>query len=82
MRRLVRLITPRGGIVLDPFTGSGSTGKACMLEGFAFVGIEQNAEYLQIARARIEAATLPLLRAIDDTEPDEPPPPAQTSLWD
>jgi site-specific DNA-methyltransferase (adenine-specific) len=81
MRRLVRLITPPGGIVLDPFTGSGSTGKAAMLEGFAFVGIEQNAEYLEIARARIEAATLPLFKAL---EPDDTPLPlaAQASLWE
>jgi site-specific DNA-methyltransferase (adenine-specific) len=56
MRYLCRLITPPGGIVLDPFTGSGSTGKAAMLEGFRFIGIEQEAEYLEIAQARIGAA--------------------------
>jgi site-specific DNA-methyltransferase (adenine-specific) len=54
MRWLCRLITPPNGIVLDPFTGSGSTGAAAMLEGFNFVGIEQDAEYLEIARRRIE----------------------------
>jgi site-specific DNA-methyltransferase (adenine-specific) len=53
MRYLCRLVTPPGGIALDPFMGSGSTGKAAMLEGFDFIGIEQNAEYLEIARARI-----------------------------
>lgn len=53
MRWLVRLVTPPGGVVLDPFTGSGSTGKAAMLEGFRFIGIEQDAEYCEIARARI-----------------------------
>ena len=54
MRYLVRLITPPNGTVLDPFTGSGSTGKAAVLEGFNFIGIEQSAEYVQIAKARIE----------------------------
>lgn len=56
MRYLCRLVTPTGGIVLDPFTGSGSTGKAAVIEGFRFVGIEREAEYVEIARARIEAA--------------------------
>jgi len=56
MRYLVRLITPPNGTVLDPFTGSGSTGKAAVLEGFSFIGIEQSAEYVEIAKARIEAA--------------------------
>jgi site-specific DNA-methyltransferase (adenine-specific) len=55
MRYLCRLITPPGGIVLDPFTGSGSTGKAAMAEGFRFIGIEREAEYIEIARARIFA---------------------------
>ena len=53
MRYLCRLVTPPEGIVLDPFMGSGSTGKAAMLEGFQFVGIERDAEYLEIAKARI-----------------------------
>lgn len=56
MRWLVRLITPPGGRVLDPFTGSGSTGKAAVLEGFDFVGCELTPEYLPIANARIAAA--------------------------
>lgn len=56
MRYLCRLVTPPGGVVLDPFMGSGSTGKAARLEGFRFVGCELSAEYLEIARARIEAA--------------------------
>jgi site-specific DNA-methyltransferase (adenine-specific) len=55
MRYLCRLITPPGGIVLDPFAGSGSTGKAAMAEGFRFIGIEREAEYIEIARARISA---------------------------
>jgi DNA modification methylase len=53
MRYLCRLITPPGGLVFDPFTGSGSTGKAAMLEGFRFVGAELSEEYAEIARARI-----------------------------
>ena len=55
MRYLCRLVTPPGGIILDPFMGSGSTGKAAMLEGFRFIGIERDAEYIEIARARINA---------------------------
>ena len=49
-------VVPEGGTILDPFTGSGSTGKAAVLEGFDFVGIEREAEYVEIARARIAAA--------------------------
>jgi len=56
MRHLCRLVTPPGGTVLDPFMGSGSTGKAAMLEGFRFVGIERDEEYLKIAEARIAHA--------------------------
>jgi site-specific DNA-methyltransferase (adenine-specific) len=52
MRYLCRLVTPPGGVVLDPFMGSGSTGKAAMLEGFDFVGIERDPEYFKIAEAR------------------------------
>jgi DNA modification methylase len=54
MRYLCRLVTPPGGVVLDPFMGSGSTGKAAMLEGFRFIGIEREAEYLEIARQRVQ----------------------------
>jgi len=54
MRYLSRLITPKNGIVLDPFMGSGTTGIACKLEGFEFVGIEIDKEYFKIAEARIE----------------------------
>lgn len=53
MRYLCRLVTPPGGTVLDPFMGSGSTGKAAMLECFRFIGIEREAEYIDIAHARI-----------------------------
>jgi DNA modification methylase len=56
MQYLVRLVTPPNGIVLDPFMGSGSTGKACAYEGFDFIGIDQSAEYVAIAQARIDFA--------------------------
>jgi DNA modification methylase len=61
MRYLCRLVTPSGGTVLDPFMGSGSTGKAALLEGFNFIGIEREAEYVEIARARITATQPSLL---------------------
>lgn len=53
MRWLVRLLTPPGGLVLDPFAGSGSTGAAAVLEGVRFHGIEREADYVPIARARL-----------------------------
>ena len=56
MRYLCRLVTPKGGVVLDPFMGSGSTGKAAIEEDFNFVGIEMDEDYFEIACARIEAA--------------------------
>jgi len=58
MAYLCRLITPPGGTVLDPFMGSGSTGKGAVREGFNFIGIEREAEYIDIARARIEAVNV------------------------
>jgi len=61
MRYLCRLVTPPGGVVLDPFMGSGSTGKAAMLEGFQFIGIDISDEYLEIARARINSVQPNLL---------------------
>lgn len=57
MRYLCRLITPPGGIILDPFCGSGSTGKAAVLEGFDFIGIDLSPEYIAIADARIAAVS-------------------------
>jgi len=56
MRWLVRLVTPPSGVVLEPFMGSGTTGVACVQEGFGFVGIEREAEYFEICKARIAAA--------------------------
>ena len=55
MRWLVILVTPPGGIVLDPFMGSGSTGKACAIEGFRFIGIDKEENYVHIANERINA---------------------------
>jgi DNA modification methylase len=55
MQYLVRLVTPKGGTVLDPFMGSGTTGIGAKLEGFDFIGIEREAEYIKIAEARINA---------------------------
>ena len=55
MRYLCRLITPPRGMVLDPYMGSGSTGIACKLEGFDFIGIEIDPEYIKIAEARINS---------------------------
>lgn len=53
MRYLCRLITPKGGLVLDPFGGSGTTGVGAVLEGFDFILIEQEEEFVKIAKARI-----------------------------
>jgi hypothetical protein len=54
MQYLCRLVTPPGGTVLDPFCGSGSTGKAAVLEGLRFIGVELSAEYCELARRRIK----------------------------
>ena len=53
MRYLCRLVTPPKGFVLDPFMGSGSTGKAAIMEGFSFIGIERESKYVEIAKKRI-----------------------------
>jgi len=60
MQWLCRLITPPGGVVLDMFAGSGSTGVAAAACGFGFVGMEREAEYIPIARARLDDAYAPL----------------------
>lgn len=65
MRYLCRLVTPPGGVVLDPFMGSGSTGKAATMEGFRFIGIERDEGYFSIANARIKAAMSAGLGQID-----------------
>jgi site-specific DNA-methyltransferase (adenine-specific) len=56
MRYLIKLVTPPGGTVLDPFTGSGSTGKAALLDGYKFVGVELTEEYLPIIEGRLRWA--------------------------
>jgi len=56
MRHLVKLVTPPGGVVLEPFLGSGTTAMACVLEGFECVAIEREPQYMEIAEARIEWA--------------------------
>lgn len=58
MAYLCRLVTPAGGVVLDPFMGSGSTGKAAIKEGFRFIGAEREAAYYAIAEARLKAAAV------------------------
>jgi site-specific DNA-methyltransferase (adenine-specific) len=69
MQYLCRLITPPGGIILDPFMGSGSTGKAAAKEGRSFIGIERDPSYFSIAQARISAAIA-----------SQPQPPAEQQL--
>jgi site-specific DNA-methyltransferase (adenine-specific) len=56
MEYLIKLVTPEGGTVLDPFTGSGSTGKAALLNGYQFIGIELTDEYLPIIEGRLKWA--------------------------
>lgn len=53
---LVKLITPHNGIILDPFNGSGSTGKAAMINDFKYIGLDLSKEYIEISRGRIEYA--------------------------
>ena len=65
MRYLCRLVTPPGGVILDPFMGSGSTGKAAVLEGFHFIGIEMMDEYMPIAQARIEYAVQQIVSTLE-----------------
>ena len=69
MRYLVRLVTPPGGTVLDCFNGSGSTGKAAVLEGFNYVGCELDPAYIEISRARIEYALALRASGADKLQP-------------
>ena len=70
-RQLVRLVTPPGGLVLDPFTGSGSTGKAAILEGFDFVGVELTEDYLPIIEGRLSHAVKMRADALAEAEAHE-----------
>ena len=84
MQYLVRLITPKGGTVLDPFNGSGSTGKAVMFEnrdrgaGYKYIGIEITEEYLPITEARIKWAA----GYVDEPDPETAPAAGQVSIFD
>lgn len=78
MQYLVRLVTPKGGVVLDPFNGSGSTGKAAMYENvdreadYKYIGIELTEEYLPIAEARIAYPIRELIKEADlEPQPTE-----------
>jgi site-specific DNA-methyltransferase (adenine-specific) len=68
MQYLVKLVTPPGGIVLDPFTGSGSTGKAAILEGFDFIGIELTEDYWPIIEGRLRHAEAKVAEAKENQE--------------
>ena len=64
MRWLVRLITPPGGVVLDPFAGSGTTGVAALAEGFSFIGCEMTDEYIPITEGRLRHALSTLTKGV------------------
>lgn len=71
MRWLIRLVTPPGGVVLDPFAGSGTTAEACLLEGFRCIAIEREADYLPLIVARITRQRDPVahIRLADSAMP-------------
>jgi site-specific DNA-methyltransferase (adenine-specific) len=80
MRWIARLVTPKGGVVLDPFNGSGSTGCACVWEGFDYIGIELDAEHVETSKARIAAALEHAGKLTVDDIPDDLPDPVQLGL--
>jgi site-specific DNA-methyltransferase (adenine-specific) len=71
MEYLIKLVTPPNGTVLDPFTGSGSTGKAAILQGFDFIGIEMTEEYLPIIEGRLKHAEAKVAERIKETADQE-----------
>ena len=71
MRYLCRLVTPPGGTVLDPFTGSGTTGIAALREGFRFIGMEASGDYWPITTARISGAHADTVTATAPPAPGE-----------
>jgi DNA modification methylase len=78
---LVQLVTPPGGVVLDPFLGSGTTGCAAVRLGFDFIGVEKEAEYVRIAEKRIAlAAAAPRTKALDELDVGDDPLPGQMSF--
>lgn len=88
MQYLVRLVTPNGGIVLDPFNGSGSTGKAVMYEnkernkGYSYIGIDLNEQYLQISKARIDYVnSVDTVEIVTDTSSGKTESFSQSSLF-
>lgn len=94
LRYLIRLVAPKNAIILDPFNGSGSTGKACMLENrerdvnYKYIGIDLSEEYLNISRARIEwaigtdiANTFNNIPDSSSSIQDRPPVIKKTNLW-
>jgi site-specific DNA-methyltransferase (adenine-specific) len=74
MRHLVRLVTPPGGVVLDPFLGSGTTAIAAIEEGFRWIGIEKEAEYAELAAARIKGWFSAPEPPVEPLEPEPPEP--------
>ena len=82
MAYLCRLVTPPGGLVLDPFMGSGSTGKAAMREGFRFIGCELSEEYAAIAKARIEHALLASMPKEESANENEPRQIDMAEVWE
>lgn len=79
MRWLCRLVAPPAGLVVDPFCGSGTTGCAAVLEGFQFLGMEREAEYVAIANARISYWAGQSGAAVDADKPSDKP--KQLGLW-
>jgi DNA modification methylase len=71
MEYLIKLVTPPGGVVLDPFTGSGSTGKAAILQGFDFIGIEMTEDYLPIIEGRLKHAEAMVAEAKEQNQQKE-----------
>ena len=88
MQYLIRLVSPKGSVILDPFMGSGSTGKAVMFENnernanYKFIGIELTKEYLPICEARIKWANEPNMIVIENTKENKVEKYQQTTLFD
>ena len=80
MAWLVRLVTPPGGLVLDPFAGSGTTAEACIIEGFRCVLIEQDPKSAELIKTRLSKPIQPAMLAVDDSaQPAQPHPVAAAS---
>lgn len=71
LRTLVRRVTPPGGLVLDPFMGSGTTIEACLLEGFHVIGIEREATYIPLVEARVQRASETTTSTSASSTPDQ-----------